>query len=833
MAFALFASTICSLPLSLVLQNAGQPDPSQPEVLSRLRLAPETVAGLTPGLVGELDLDVIRAEPGGALWILAKAEGRTRLSNAGIPFEVIHEDAQRFYAERLAGEAGPLPTLGAASFGAWLNPPFGQGSMGGYYTFDELLSVFDQITAAYPDLVAPRTSIGQSREGRDLWAIQLTDQPGVDEGEPKVRFDSLHHAREAMSVHTALWFLLWAVESYATDPLATHLVDDREVWFVPVVNPDGYVYNQQIAPGGGGLWRKNRRNNGGGVFGVDLNRNYPFQWNFDSVGSSGDPASELYRGTAPASEPETQAMVAFMNAQRFDTALSIHTFSNLWLQPFGYDFVFPANQAEYQEVGDLAVEVNNYELGTPPFILTIANGVTIDYDQAEFGTMAWTPEIGSALDGFWPVASRIVPLAEENLQALQRTAQAAGAYVRVIGEEPLEVGDGDGFLAAGESVEFAVELRNSGRSAATPVSVTLTTDSPAATVTGGTFALASLGSFQSASSSSGELSLFLDPSAVSGTEIPYTLTLAYEGFVSVAEGRLVVGVPRAYLADSLELDLGWTAGVSGDTASTGQWELGDPIGTQSNGEDASPEDDDTPGVGQLCFTTGNGGGTGGTDDVDGGFTTLISPRFDLSDAAAATLSYSRWFADLSVADDEFQVSISNDDGATWIPLESIVGNQNFWQRSEFLVSEVIVPTDRMRLRFVASDDPNNSIVEAAIDELRVDSFDEAPRVHVYGDPVIGTPVSFQVAAEANSSFVLYWSGGTSLLSIPGVAGTLELDPSQSGSLFAGSIPSGGLSETVITLPNNTGLIGQGLYLQALSVASSGLAFSNAALVTFE
>ena len=822
----------CALQFAAARVANTPPAAPAPEPVARLHIPAAAVARLTPAELAALDLDIVRFDRGtGGLTVLAGPDDRARLVSSGVDFEVVHADEQRFYADRL--RADPQQAQGAPAYGAWLQPPFGQGSMGGYYTFGELVSVLDQLAAAYPDIVSPKQSIGTSLEGRELWTVQVTDQPGVDEGEPAVRIDTLHHAREPMGLHAALWYLLWALEGYGIDPLATHLIDDRELWFVPVVNPDGYVFNEVNFPDGGGLWRKNLRDNGDGTFGVDLNRNYPFQWGYDSLGSSGDTDSETYRGPMPASEPETQAMVAFIGQHQFRTALSIHTYSNLWLQPFGYDVAFPTNQADYQEIGELAVQENGYEVGIPAFVLDVANGITIDYDHSAADTMSWTPEIGSQVDGFWPPSSRIVPLAEENLLAIQRTARAAGAWVRVAQLTAVEIGNGDGYLQGGEAVELVLELRNSGRAAATPVSVQLTSESSFVTVSAGTWSTTELGSFASTTVPAGALRVELAPDTPFGTEIPYVLGVAYEGFAGTAEGRLVVGVPRPYLADAVEIDLGWTTGDPSDTASTGLWELADPIGTSSNGEPASPSDDASPSPGVLCYTTGNGGGSAGDDDVDDGVTTLISPRFDLSSAGGATLSYSRWFADLSTEDDVFDVSISNDDGLTWHALESVAGNQNTWTTVEFLVADVLPPTERMRLRFVASDEPNNSVVEAAIDELRVLAYDDAPRVHVYGDPEIGTPVSFQVSVPGGGAFTLYWSTGSASQGFPGIDGVLLLDLASFGTLFAGAVSIDGLSQTVATIPLNPGLVGQSLVLQALVGSASGPAFSNAALLTFE
>ena len=164
--------------------------------------------------------------------------------------------------------------------------------MGGYYTFAEIVGVIDQLRASYPNFVSQKTSIGQSVQGRDIWMFKVSDNPNVDEDEPEFRVDSLHHAREPQGMQTTIYFVSWLLEEYGSDPLATYLVDEREIYVVLCVNPDGYEYNRSIAPGGGGLWRKNRRNNGGGVFGVDLNRNYPFQWAV--AGSSSNPDSDIY-----------------------------------------------------------------------------------------------------------------------------------------------------------------------------------------------------------------------------------------------------------------------------------------------------------------------------------------------------------------------------------------------------------------------------------------------------------------------------------------------------------------------------------------------------------
>ncbi len=130
----------------------------------------------------------------------------------------------------------------------------------------------------------------------------------------------------------------WLLENYGTNPEATYLVNNRQMWFIPVVNPDGYVYNQTTNPAGGGLWRKNRRNNGDGTFGVDLNRNYGTfdMWNAPNGGSSTATNNDTYRGTAPFSEPETAIMDVFMRSHNIKTCLNYHTYGNYLIYPWGY-----------------------------------------------------------------------------------------------------------------------------------------------------------------------------------------------------------------------------------------------------------------------------------------------------------------------------------------------------------------------------------------------------------------------------------------------------------------------------------------------------------------
>jgi hypothetical protein len=183
-----------------------------------------------------------------------------------------------------------------------------------------------------------------------------------------------------------------------------------------------------------------------------------------------------------------------------------------------------------------------------------------------------------------------------------------------------------------------------------------------------------------------------------------------------------IGSSFVHFHDDLETVTGWTAGDAVDTATTGVWTRVNP-----NGTPAQPEDDFTPTPGVTCFVTGQGtpGGSLGENDVDGGKTTLFSPVF-LVAVEDDIVSYARWYSNNQGAApnaDQMDIAVSPDAGANWTPVETVTENAGTWVVHSFRPADVGVPaTDQMRLRFVASDFGQPSIVEAGIDELVVSSF---------------------------------------------------------------------------------------------------------------
>lgn len=292
--------------------------------------------------------------------------------------------------------------------------------MGGYKTLNEIISYLDGIIADHPTLVSQKISIGQTIEGRDIWAVKISDNPEINEDEPEILFAAAIHCREVITPEVLFYFMDYLTNNYKTDPEAAFLVDNREMWFIPLLNPDGYHYNEVTDPDGGGMWRKNRRNNGDGSYGVDLNRNFGYEWGYDDEGSSPTPSDPTYRGSAPFSEPETQNLKDFILAHDFLMTINYHSYGNYVLYPWSYDEIYTPDHDIFAALGDSAASFNGYTPGTSWEVLYTVNGGSDDWGYGEQTLkdkcFALTLEVGSYEDNFWPAVERIPDLVSENLQ---------------------------------------------------------------------------------------------------------------------------------------------------------------------------------------------------------------------------------------------------------------------------------------------------------------------------------------------------------------------------------------------------------------------------------
>jgi len=343
------------------------------------------------------------------------------LMNNGIEFEIMQHDITNYYLSR------SRPSI---------NRDFSLGSMLGNYTLQEAINQMDTLSILYPNFVSEKDSIGTSFEGRTIWAFKLSDNPAIDENEPEVLYTGLTHAREPLSMMNLFYFANWLCENYNNDLIANYLLDNREMWFIPIVNPDGYFYNETIAPDGGGMHRKNRRSNPqnsncntGTQQGVDLNRNYGYNWGANNSGSSGNPCSAVYRGTSAFSEPETEAVSNFILSREFNNALHYHSYSNLLIHSWG-DGSYPDEPylTTLREIGNEMTHYNGYLVGTG--IETVGytvNGDAVDWSYGNAGLLSYTPEIGSFVDNFWPSEDRVIPLCQDQIYSNSIFAMVAGS----------------------------------------------------------------------------------------------------------------------------------------------------------------------------------------------------------------------------------------------------------------------------------------------------------------------------------------------------------------------------------------------------------------------
>jgi hypothetical protein len=339
------------------------------------------------------------------------------LKKNNFKYTILINDMAAYYENRIQQDYQNKIMAGGCNAPAITTPShFHLGSMGGYFTYAEMQNILDSMALLFPNLITSKQALSpQSIEGRTIWYLKISDNPGTDEAEPELLYDALHHAREGASLSQLIFYMWYLLENYNSNPDIKFLVDNTEMFFVPCVNPDGYVYNQTTNPGGGGMWRKNRRNNGT-TFGVDLNRNYGYNWGYDNTGSSPTSSSDTYRGTAAFSEPETQAIRNFCVARQFKTALNAHTYGNLLIYPWGYlPSLYTPDSATYVNWTTYMTETSRFLYGTGDQTVNyVTNGDSDDWMYGEQTTkpkmLAMTPEAGAATDGFWPASSRIIDI---------------------------------------------------------------------------------------------------------------------------------------------------------------------------------------------------------------------------------------------------------------------------------------------------------------------------------------------------------------------------------------------------------------------------------------
>ena len=339
-----------------------------------------------------------------------------------------------------------------------LNPNSSPNSFGGCLTYDMVLQELDDMRTQYPNLISARLDASPSNqktiEGRTMYYLRISDNPDIDESdEPETLYTGLVHSREAVTVMELLYFMWYILENYDTDPFIKNLVNNQELYFIPVFNPDGFVYNETIEPDGGGLQRKNRNTSAPGTCtidtdGIDLNRNSAYYWG--NGGSSTDPCNQTYMGTGPFSEPETQIMRDFFLQHDFKLALNHHSYKNAMLHAYAGTTITNPRPDEYSKYNHDMTFYNRYAHGPSTSISALNSGNMNDWmlggpagvsangtptgTGSGKNTMAWTPENGliseGGPNGFWPIPSNYVPIIHRAMRPNFLAAYYSGKYAK-------------------------------------------------------------------------------------------------------------------------------------------------------------------------------------------------------------------------------------------------------------------------------------------------------------------------------------------------------------------------------------------------------------------
>jgi carboxypeptidase T len=309
----------------------------------------------------------------------------------------------------------------------------------GYHTYAEISAATKAVADAHPD-IARRFSIGKSYQGRDIWAMKISDNVAADENEPEVLYEGLHHADEHMASEMTLKIMHWLVDGYGTDARITNIVNTREVWIIFEVNPDGA--EADIANGRFHYWRKNRQPTPGTSYiGTDLNRNYGYRWGGGGRTST-NPAAITYRGPYAFSAPEARAVRDFLASrvvggrQQIKLSISFHEAGRLVMWPYGYTMtdipgdMTVSDHSALVRIGREMAARNGYR-PEQASDLYITSGTTRDFLYGMYRTFSYTFEL-SVVD--YPDDSKIASETGRNKTAVLYLAERASCPLAVLGD---------------------------------------------------------------------------------------------------------------------------------------------------------------------------------------------------------------------------------------------------------------------------------------------------------------------------------------------------------------------------------------------------------------
>jgi len=410
---------------ALLALAAARPGPQTPSRHGAqvLRVTPKTVDQVhyLQGILG-LDLYDFWTEPrapGISVDIMASAWSvpvlkKTLKDNGFDFFTMIHDLAEHNAKAKASNEAA------RAKFFANKKNVKHDMDWTSYHTLDEIYGYLDYLAQTYPDLCT-LVDIGTSYEGRTMKMLKISTDGGAS-GKPGVFIDGGIHAREWIAPATVTYALNQLIESGSYQDI----LDAVDFYVLPSINPDGYVYSWEHDR----YWRKTRSNYGTVCYGCDPNRNWSFHW--DEIGASDNPCSETYAGPYAFSEIEMVNVRDQISAQtNLISYLTFHSYSQLWMYPWGFTTALPD---DWQELDDLAqnavnaltaVHGTHYDIGSSTNTIYAAAGGSDDWAKGEGGVKySYTIELRDT--GYWGFElpeSQIIPTGEETWAGIEVVAR--------------------------------------------------------------------------------------------------------------------------------------------------------------------------------------------------------------------------------------------------------------------------------------------------------------------------------------------------------------------------------------------------------------------------
>jgi len=647
------------------------------------------------------------------------------LNISGVPYQVLVDDWMEYYNSQ--------PKMTQAEINDQLQQAYDRdaiahsiyGSMGGYMTFAEVVSKLDSMRLWFPQFISTKFSIGTTIEGRTMWCVRVTKNPDAPTGRPEVMLHALIHAREPESMETQFYYMFWLFENYNSDPIARYILNNREIYWIPVLNADGYVHNQTTNPTGGGMWRCNKHLNSPPSLTcgpVDPNRNfgtYQF-WNSSNNGSSTDPCSGgqgTYRGTLPFSEIETQNMKSFVNSRQFKTAFSAHTYGNYLIKPWCWqDPIGTPDDAIYNEMLQDMRTYNGYTVGFPSQTVGYkVRGGTDDWyynDSAHGKIFSITPETGTT---FWPSQSQIIPLAQGMLQANQYITLVAGPYVNYISSN-----FNQSTYTPGQSGTYKVRFKNKGVMTANNTHILLTPANGNVTIPVQQY------NFNVAAfiADSATFNFTVAVNAPNNCYIPATLTIKLDTATIYTQGVYIpVGIPAAttVFTDNANNLSNWTA--------TGLWNI-----TTSTFNSSPSSFTDSP--------TGNYG-----NNLDVSLTTTAP--ISLANSPVAYLSFYHRYA-TEAGFDYCYVEVSSDNGLSWQLVSSYNGTMTTWTQQTFDISRFTNSSSQVKVRFRLTTDANTVADGWYVDDVVITKYCVGTPLGISG--INGIPERFKLEQNFPNPF---------------------------------------------------------------------------------